>query len=106
MSIDPQPPHPAQVCVIGTGTMGVQIACLCALAGHTVGLVGRRDRALTEARQTIEGLLQRRVDKGKLTAEARKSVLDAISHVRHLPGAVAGADIVIESIAEDEDDRC
>jgi 3-hydroxybutyryl-CoA dehydrogenase len=83
--------------------MGVQIACLCALAGHTVGLAGRREPALAEAKQTIEGLLQRRVDKGKLTAEARQTVLDAISYGQDLPGAVTGAGIVIESVAEDED---
>jgi 3-hydroxybutyryl-CoA dehydrogenase len=83
--------------------MGVQIACLSALAGHSVRLTGRRAQALADAEQTIAGLVARRVEKELLSPEAGRGVLAAISYVPDLPNAVADCDFVLESIAEDEE---
>jgi 3-hydroxybutyryl-CoA dehydrogenase len=103
MSTPQHPPSPARVCVIGTGTMGVQIACLCALSGHVVRLNGRRAQALADAEKTIAGLLRRRVEKGKLSEEGAADVEAAITYTEDLPEAAAEAEFVIESIAEDQD---
>ncbi len=88
------------VAVIGAGTMGRGIAQVCAQAGMTALLFDSRQGAATEAVAAIDKALDGLVTKGRMTAEAKQSV---IAHLRPVGSLdeMAGAGIVIEAIVED-----
>jgi 3-hydroxybutyryl-CoA dehydrogenase len=84
--------------VIGAGQMGLGIAEVCANAGYWVTL---SDLTLERAQAAKDGLARRlaqRVSRGKLSAEARDTLLTAIVPA-DLEGQ-AGADLVIEAASE------
>jgi 3-hydroxybutyryl-CoA dehydrogenase len=90
----------ATVTVVGGGLMGAGIAQVCAQAGLST-TVREVTRALTEkARASIEGSLNKGVEKGKVTGEARDAALSRLTFVTDL-GAANAADLVIEAIIED-----
>src|SRR5215475_11972838 len=74
---------PDAVAVVGAGTMGSGIGLSFALAGCEVRMMSRRESSLAAARQRIVG--------GRVT------------FTTSLEEAVAGADLVIETISEDLD---
>jgi 3-hydroxybutyryl-CoA dehydrogenase len=88
--------------VVGAGTMGGQIAYQAALHGYDVHLVSRREERLQAAQQESTQLLRRRVEKGKLDAGACDEALARVSLSTNLSD-MAGASMVIESVAEDRD---
>lgn len=90
-----------QVCVLGAGAMGVQIALVAALAGHRVELVSRSPARLEQALVSGAALLDRRVAGGKLTPEARDAAFLRLHTVTQLVRGVERADIVIETVVED-----
>ena len=90
------------IVVIGGGTMGNGIAHTAAATGFDVRLVDVSDAALERAVKTITANLQRGVDKGKMSAEERDSVLGRIGTTTELE-SVSDADIVIEAIVENLD---
>jgi 3-hydroxybutyryl-CoA dehydrogenase len=87
------------IVVIGGGTMGNGIAHTAAAAGLDVRLIDVGQEILDRAMSTISANLQRGVDKGKMTAEEKQSVLGRITATTDIE-AVRGADIVIEAIIE------
>ncbi len=90
----------APIAVVGTGTMGRGIAQLCAAAGYPTRLCDV-DMAIAEAAiEAIRGSLQRRVDKGKLTAQERQATLDRLVACDDLAAAVAEVGMAIESVPE------
>jgi 3-hydroxybutyryl-CoA dehydrogenase len=88
-----------KIVVIGAGTMGNGIAHTAAASGFPVTLVDVGDDVLQRAVSTISANLQRGVDKGKMTAEEKQSVLGRITPATN-DEAIAKADIVIEAIVE------
>ena len=92
-----------QVCVVGAGTMGSQIAHQVALHGYPVALYSRSQERLDEALQGTARLLERRVEKGRLDAAELRAALDRIRATTDLAAAAGGADLVIKSIAEDRE---
>jgi 3-hydroxybutyryl-CoA dehydrogenase len=88
------------IVVIGGGTMGNGIAHTAAASGFATTLIDVSDEFLQRAFQTISGNLQRGVDKGKLTAEEKQTILGRIKTTTDIESAVANADIVIEAIIE------
>jgi 3-hydroxybutyryl-CoA dehydrogenase len=88
--------------VVGAGAMGGQIAHQAALHGYDVRLVSRRSERLRGAQEESARLLRRRVERGKLDAEACEAALGRVNATTDL-AAVAGAGVVIESVAEDRD---
>jgi 3-hydroxybutyryl-CoA dehydrogenase len=91
-----------KVGIIGAGQMGNGIAHVAALAGYDVVL---SDQALERAQgavATINGNLQRQVQKGTITEEDRKTALARIVPVEGVE-AFGDVDIVIESAAENEE---
>ena len=91
-----------KVGIIGAGQMGNGIAHVAALAGYDVVL---SDQALERAQgavATINGNLQRQVQKGTITEEARKTALARIVPVEGVE-AFGDVDIVIESAVENEE---
>ena len=90
------------VTVVGAGTMGSQIALQTALAGrYQVTLVdavaGQLDRARTQNRKLVD----RAVEKGRLTKERAYAALDRITDSNDVERAAAKADLVIEAVIED-----
>ena len=92
-----------QVCVVGAGTMGSQIAHQVALHGYPVTLYSRSQDRLDEAVRTTGALLRKRVEKGKLDADQCREALARVSPSTDLAAAAGGADLVIKTIVEDRE---
>ena len=88
-----------KVAVIGSGLMGGGIAQACAQAGFTVVNIDIAQGPLDKAEALVGKLLQKKVDKGKMSAEDRQAVLDRLSYSTDY-SEVAGAKFVIEAVPE------
>jgi 3-hydroxybutyryl-CoA dehydrogenase len=88
--------------VVGAGTMGNGIAQVFAQAGFEVRLVDVAAPMLERARGTIEKSLAKFVEKGKLTASDRDGALMRLAFSPSLD-TLAGADLVVEAIVEQEE---
>ena len=94
------------VTVVGAGTMGSQIALQTALAGrYQVKLVDAVPGQLERARAQNRKLLDRSVEKGRLTKEKADEALGRITDGDDLEEAARGADLVIEAVIEDYDTK-
>lgn len=93
------------VAVVGCGMMGRGIMEVAAVAGLKVKGLKVTPGDLAAPRAKIQSSLDRRVKRGKMTAEQCTEVMSRIELSSGL-SAVAGADIVIESSVEDESTKC
>jgi 3-hydroxybutyryl-CoA dehydrogenase len=89
-----------KIAVIGCGQMGLGIAESAAAAGVEVVAIKLTEGSLEKAQRTVQKGLDKRVEKGKLTAEARDGIMGRIRFSNEL-AAIADAEIVIESCVED-----
>lgn len=89
----------ARIGVIGAGAMGAGIAQVAAQAGHQVLLLDNRPGAAAQAIDNIDRQLGKRVENGKLAAEARDATLARLHPVESAQ-ALADCALVIEAIAE------
>src|SRR5437588_5233289 len=87
------------IVVIGGGTMGNGIAHTAAASGFRTTLVDVADTLIERALSTISANLQRAVDKGKLTASEKQSILGRITTTTNID-SVTDADLVVEAIVE------
>ena len=87
--------------VVGAGVMGSGIAQAFAVAGIPVVLTSRSDEGLQRAMTAISGSMDRLIKKEKMTVTQKVEALARISTARDL-SSVAGCDIVIEAVSEDE----
>jgi 3-hydroxybutyryl-CoA dehydrogenase len=95
-----------KVTVVGAGTMGSQIALQTALAGrYQVKLVDAVPGQLERARAQNRRLLDRSVEKGRLTKEKADAALGRITDSDDLEEAAKAADLVIEAVIEDFDTK-
>jgi 3-hydroxybutyryl-CoA dehydrogenase len=93
-----------RVLVVGAGTMGSQIALQTAIAGnYEVTLVDAVHGQLERARAQNKKLLDRAVEKGRLTQEVADQALERIKDSDDLKSAAGSADLVIEAVVEDFD---
>jgi 3-hydroxybutyryl-CoA dehydrogenase len=91
-----------RVLVVGAGTMGSQIALQTALSGHyDVTLVDSAEGQLERAEAQNRKLLERSVEKGRLTQEDASKALARITPEKDLASAAGAADLVIEAVIED-----
>ena len=88
------------VCVVGAGNMGHQIALQCALNGYKTVSTDVIPEVLKKAEQFCDSYLPGRVAKGKLTEDAAKKARSLISFTGDLKEAAKDADLVIEAILE------
>ena len=94
------------VTVVGAGTMGSQIALQTALAGrYRVTLVDPVPGQLDRARAQNRKLVDRAVEKGRLTKEQADGALGRISDSDDLEAAARAADLVIEAVIEEYDTK-
>jgi 3-hydroxybutyryl-CoA dehydrogenase len=97
-------PELKHVVVVGAGTMGSQIALQTALsARYDVTLVDNVEGQLARARLQNTKLVDRAVEKGRMTAEAAADALSRITDNADLSKAARTADLVIEAVIEDFD---
>lgn len=89
-----------RVVVVGAGAMGTGIAQVFAAAGKTVVLVDVRPEGLESAISSLEKILSRQVERGKMTAESVQSLLDRITTSTDLASVAADADFAIEAVFE------
>ncbi|KPC99834.1 putative 3-hydroxybutyryl-CoA dehydrogenase [Geobacillus sp. BCO2] len=90
------------IMVVGAGQMGSGIAQVCAVAGYDVLLYDISEAQLDKGLATIDKLLARQVEKGKMTAEAKDAALSRLVRSTDLRDA-AKADLVIEAVVENMD---
>lgn len=85
--------------VIGAGTMGNGIAQVAARAGYTVIMRDVRDDLLQRGMSAIDKSLQRDVDKERLSAEEKGTVIERIQITTDM-NAFSSASFVIEAVTE------
>ena len=89
-----------RVLVLGTGTMGEGIAQVTAAAGCITNLFDVDQARAKRAVDSIGKQTDRLVQKGKMTAEARADLLDALFPMSDMAVACSGVDLVIEAVPE------
>jgi 3-hydroxybutyryl-CoA dehydrogenase len=92
-----------RLCVVGAGSMGAQIAQQAALNGIEVHLQDVSREQLERGTESNRALLQRRVDKGRLTPDEMAAALGRVHPTDDLAEAAAGATIAIEAVVERRD---
>ncbi|MFZ5595782.1 MAG: 3-hydroxyacyl-CoA dehydrogenase family protein [Bacillota bacterium] len=88
------------VCVVGAGNMGHQIALAAALAGYRVNCTDINNEILKKAESFAGTYLPERVAKGKLSREEAEGARSRLSFTDNLAAAAGQADLVIEAALE------
>jgi 3-hydroxybutyryl-CoA dehydrogenase len=86
--------------VVGCGIMGAGIAQLCAQSGYNVVVSEINDTLLQKGLKSIDAVLGRSVEKGKIKPEDKKTVLARIKGTTNMSD-FSTCDIVIEAATED-----
>ncbi|WP_223593803.1 3-hydroxyacyl-CoA dehydrogenase family protein [Neobacillus bataviensis] len=89
-----------QITVIGSGVMGWQIALVSALAGFEVFLQDINEESLRQAKESLQGHMNKRIQKGKLTSQQVEEAFSKLHFVTSLETALNQTDFVIEAIVE------
>ncbi|MDP3971297.1 MAG: 3-hydroxyacyl-CoA dehydrogenase NAD-binding domain-containing protein, partial [Candidatus Nanopelagicales bacterium] len=89
-----------KVVVLGAGMMGAGIAYVCARAGMEVVLKDMTIAAAEKGKAYSQGLLDKAVSRGRMSAEARDEILGRITPTDGVEEA-KGADLLIEAVFED-----
>ncbi len=87
------------VAVIGAGTMGAGIGYSSLGAGCELVLIDNNDKGLKRGRQTIEGLYQAGVERGKVSDSQMKEGLRRL-HISQDYDDLSDVDLVIEAVFE------
>lgn len=85
--------------IIGSGSMGSGIAQVAATSGEQVFLYDTNAAALDKAKASLQKILARLVEKGKINQEESIGIQSRINYVSSLQ-EMSSADIVIEAIIE------
>lgn len=88
-----------KVAVFGAGTMGSGISQVFAAKGHTVLMYASSLESAQRHKDALSKSLQKRVEKGKMTQEAKDALMANIFVEE--TSAAADADLVIECVKED-----
>ncbi|CCQ74814.1 3-hydroxyacyl-CoA dehydrogenase family protein [Magnetospira sp. QH-2] len=91
-----------KVGIIGSGTMGLGIAQVCAQAGLETVVVKATPGNVDKPRSKFQGSLDKAVERGKMEAELRDRILGNLT-ITDQESAVADCDLIVESIVEDID---
>lgn len=89
-----------KVGVIGAGMMGAGIAYVSANAGIEVVLIDAAQEAADKGKAYSEGLLDKGIQRRKVTAEKKAEVLGRIQATTDY-AALAGCDLIVEAVFED-----
>jgi 3-hydroxybutyryl-CoA dehydrogenase len=86
--------------VLGSGIMGAGLAEVAARAGFDVVVRSRSQSTADEMLDALDRSLGRQVDKGRMSDDERKAIVDRITATCELAD-LANCDLIIESIVED-----
>jgi 3-hydroxybutyryl-CoA dehydrogenase len=86
--------------IIGAGTMGHGISMVAAKAGFDVILRDIKDEFVKNGLKKIEKFLDKSIEKGKLSADEKKTILSKIKGTTKLED-LKDADLIVEAIFED-----
>jgi 3-hydroxyacyl-CoA dehydrogenase/enoyl-CoA hydratase/3-hydroxybutyryl-CoA epimerase len=89
-----------KVVVLGAGMMGAGIAYECARAGMEVVLKDTTLASAEKGKAYSQGILDKAVTRGKITAQKRDEILGRITPTENMFDA-KGADLLIEAVFED-----
>ena len=90
-----------KIAVVGMGTMGSQIAVVCARGGFKTKVLETSEDRLTKGKASIVSFLDNEVKKQKMEPKARDRVLAAIQTTLKPKEVFEDADLVIEAVFED-----
>jgi len=85
--------------IIGSGTMGSGIAQVASTAACKVKLYDTNSSALEKAKQSLENILNRLIEKGRIDSEEKNRIQNNISYVNNLKD-LSDSDLTIEAIIE------
>lgn len=85
--------------VVGTGTMGTGIAQIAATMGHAVYVYDKNPDALNRSRNGLVKILNRQIEKGRMTQGEADTIVSHIHWVEEL-SSFASCNLVIEAIVE------
>ena len=88
-----------KVCVMGAGTMGLDIAQVFATKGFEVTVRDISDEILDGAKAKLTKGLDKKVAKGKMTEEAKAAILGNMTFTTELKD-LADMDLIVEAILE------
>ncbi|MFD9499126.1 3-hydroxyacyl-CoA dehydrogenase [Streptomyces sp. NPDC060035] len=91
--------------IVGAGAMGRGIAQWAAAAGHTVELCDVRTEAVTAAVDFVRSMLERAVDKGRMSAGDCAAALERLVPLDDPWTQGPDVDLVIEAVREDLDTK-
>jgi len=86
--------------VVGCGIMGSGIVQVCAQSGYNVIVSEISDEILEKGLKSIDSILGRSVDKGRISAQEKESALSRIKRTTEI-GDLSACDLVIEAATED-----
>jgi 3-hydroxybutyryl-CoA dehydrogenase len=89
-----------KVGVVGCGLMGSGIAQVCAQSGYQVVVLEVNDKLLKKGLASIDSVLTRRVERGKLSQEDKDSTMARIKGITDV-NDLADCDLVEEAVSED-----
>lgn len=92
-----------KITVVGAGTMGSGIGYVTATAGYQTVLYDPYPEMLAKARAYHKKLIDRAVEKGRLTLDAADSYWARVVYTGDLAAALHDADLVIEAVPEKMD---
>ena len=88
-----------KISVIGAGTMGTGIAQVAATYGSTVSLIDTSQEALERSRSSLHSVMNRLVEKEKLSLEESGEILSRIQWTSDIK-SIADSKLVIEAVIE------
>lgn len=88
--------------VIGSGTMGSGIAQVASTSGCKVKLFDKNKKALQGAKESLEKILNRLIEKGRIDSEEKDRIQSNIGYVNNI-GDLAESTLIIEAIIENLD---
>ncbi|OUV75299.1 MAG: 3-hydroxybutyryl-CoA dehydrogenase [Flavobacteriales bacterium TMED123] len=88
-----------KVSIIGAGTMGAGIAQVAATKGHEVCLYDSSESAINNAKNKLEKIVSRLVEKERISTEEKDNILSRILFTKNLDD-ISGSILVIEAIIE------
>lgn len=91
--------------IVGAGAMGRGIAQWAAVAGHTVELCDVRTEAVTAAVDFVRSMLERAVDKGRMSAGDCAAALERLVPLDDPWAQGPDVDLAIEAVREDLDTK-
>ena len=90
-----------QVCVVGLGTMGSQIAVVFSRAGFPTRVVESDAERLEQGMDRVKSYLDRKVKRGKLEAGEADAILSRLAPCFQVEKGASGADFALEAVFED-----